>query len=90
MEEALLVAFVVIILLPWFGGLFLTVVNFWYARGTIAYQSDRIRQLKTENEALRQERTQLEHENQRVNLTLQTTLVENAMLSARGDVKTDE
>lgn len=89
-ETAILFTFVALILLPWFGGLFLTVVNFLYSRDTIRYQAERLRQAKDENEALRQERERLENEVQSLNLSLQHTLIENAMLSAKGDIKNDQ
>jgi len=85
LEQSLLIVFIVLVLLPWFGGLFLTVTMFLYARDTIRYQSQRIKDLKNENTILRSERFEMEQEVHKTSLSLQATLLENAMLSARAD-----
>lgn len=75
-EAGLLVVYVVLILLPWVGGLFLTVAVFWV-------MTRRIGELQTENTALRKERAGLYEEKMKLDLNLQQTLIENAVLAAR-------
>lgn len=75
-EAGLLVVYVVLILLPWVGGLFLTVAVFWV-------MTRRIGELQTENTTLRKERADLYEEKMKLDLNLQQTLIENAVLAAR-------
>lgn len=82
-SNLILGAFVILILLPWLGGLFLTVLNFMYVRSNVLYLQQLAFRLQSENDTLRAEREQLHEEINKTTLTLQTTLVENAMLSAR-------
>ncbi len=75
-EAGLLVVYVVLILLPWVGGLFLTVAVFWV-------MTRRIGELQAENKALREERARLYEEKMKLDLNLQQTLIENAVLATR-------
>lgn len=88
--EVAIIVFLILLLLPWGGGLFLTIVNFLYAREIVQDQSKRLRELGTENERLHAENNTLRQENQDLNLKLQVTLVENASLSVWHDRGQDE
>jgi cell division protein FtsB len=79
-----------LLMLPWAGGLILTLVNFWYANTVIRSQNERITQLHTENDLLRTRRNELQQENYKLSNSLQATMMENAMLSARLDDGTDD
>lgn len=79
-----------LLLLPWAGGLILTLVNFWYANTVIRSQNERINQLQTENDLLRTRRNELQQDNFKLSNSLQATMMENAMLSARFDESLDD
>lgn len=83
MVDPTIMVFVGLILLPWLGGLVLTGVNFWYMSQVNRELRQRVRELQGENEALRQEREKLVEEKHNMSLTLQATMVENAMLSVK-------
>lgn len=74
-----------LLMLPWAGGLILTLVNFWYANTVIRSQNERITQLHKENDLLRTRRNELQQENFKLGNSLQATMMENAMLSAKLD-----
>lgn len=78
LEAGLLVVYVVLILLPWVGGLALTVAQYWV-------MAKRISELQRENAALRKQVSVLYEEKMKLDLNLQQTLIENAMLGIRRD-----
>lgn len=75
-EAGLLIVYVVLILLPWVGGLILTVAQYWV-------MTRRIGELQTENTELRKQVAGLYKENMKLDLNLQQTLIENAVLATR-------
>lgn len=75
-EAGLLIVYVVLILLPWVGGLVLTVAQFWL-------MTRRIVELQEENVALRNRGNELYEEKMKLDLNLQQTLIENAMLATK-------
>lgn len=74
---------VVVLLLPWIGGLWLIWSIFRYMRMVVWDQAKWLEQLRGENEEMRHKRNEQEEQIHLLNLRLQTTMVENALLSAR-------
>lgn len=75
-EVGLLLVYIVLVLLPWVGGLALTVVQFWVMIRQIV-------DLQAENTTLKANVNALYEEKMKLDLTLQQTLIENAMLGVR-------
>lgn len=75
-ETGLLIVYCVLILLPWVGGLALTVVQFWVIMWRLAG-------LQSENERLKGQIAALHEEKMKLELNLQQTLIENAVLATR-------
>lgn len=79
-----------LILLPWIGGLILTGLNFWYMSQINGGLRERVNELHLQNEELRQIRDKLVEEKHNMSLTLQATMVENAMLSVKREQLSSE
>jgi hypothetical protein len=77
--------FVILILLPWLGGLILVAFAGCYFVRIIRLQADRLDQYRNENRDLSQECNRLDAENKDLNLKLQIAWVENAMIGKESE-----
>lgn len=81
---------IILVILPWLGGLILIGASSIYLWQIIHYQTDQLTKFRTENNSLRENLRRLEDENSKLQLAHQTILIENAMLSAKHDQHRDD
>lgn len=84
---AILLMFVIMILLPWFGGLVLIAINFHFAFKNLQFLTNRVESLRNDNDKLSAKIVSGQDELSSVNLRLQAVMIENAMLGSRRDDK---
>lgn len=81
--------FVILILLPWAGGLCLISLTFvfagLYAIGIIRFQAKRLDQFREENRLLHQECNRLDGENKDLTLKLQVAWIDTAITGREHD-----